>query len=194
MTTWHWILLVEGIFSLLVGLGYVSVSSPSDQETADSFADRLLFATLSVFLIFCAADALILLPRYLKIAILWGMNKFGVQAMQLLIAGIVLLFGWLAFLFKQKDQRSYGLVEVFFAAIAGVITARQIKFGADWSGQAAALVGVIYIVSRGLNNVRDGTNVLRQREKARRDEIERKRAETAAQIKEVYLPAVRYEP
>jgi len=57
---------------------------------------------------------------------------------------------------KTKHRRIYGVIEVVFAWVAGVIAARQMKPGADWSGQIATMIGAVYIVSRGLENVKEG--------------------------------------
>jgi hypothetical protein len=97
---------------------------------------------------------------------LWSMRAFGLEAAQLLLGGAVVLVGVGAFFFKSKHQIAYGVLEVTFAGIGGIITARQMKPGADWSGQVATLIGAVYIVSRGLSNVKDGIKAEQKKKSA----------------------------
>ncbi len=136
-----------------------SGSAPRDLTPMEErdFAFALWLAlTLMVAVMFFAADAVVSAAPFLKRFYLWSMRTFGLQVTQLLLACAVLLLGWAAFKLKEKHQRTYGVVEVLFAWVAAVITARQMKPGMDWSGQVATLVGAVYIVSRGLNNIKDG--------------------------------------
>jgi hypothetical protein len=108
--------------------------------------------------IFLIGDGMVAISPWLKRISLWAMNALGVKSMQLLVGLSVLLLGFSAFYFKLKRQISYGAVEVFFAWTAGVIAARQMRPDSDWSGQIATLIGAVYIVSRGLGNIKDGLN------------------------------------
>jgi hypothetical protein len=84
------------------------------------------------------------------------MGKLGLQNVQLLVGAAVLLLGVAAFSFKLVNQVIYGVVEVLFAGVAADVTSRQMNAGADWAAQIATLIGAVYIVSRGLSNIKEG--------------------------------------
>jgi hypothetical protein len=110
----------------------------------------------AVGVVFSIADGIAMSLGYLKLGSLWMLDKFGIQITHIIISGTVMILGILAYAFKTRNQLMYGIVEVGFAAVAATLTARQIKPGFDWSGPITGLVGSVYIVSRGINNLSDG--------------------------------------
>jgi hypothetical protein len=120
-------------------------------------AKWLIFGVSSVLLLaaFVAGDLVVALLPFFTRVFAWAMSTFGLQVTQLIIVVVVVL-GVGAFFFKSNAQISYGSVELLFAWIAGIITARQMRPGTDWSGQLATLIGAVYIVSRGLGNIKEG--------------------------------------
>jgi len=115
------------------------------------------------------SSAVIVVMPYVREGFLRLLQIFGVQVTQLLISLIVIALGSFAFLFKQKRLHSYGLVEVIFAAVAAVIASRQIKPNTEWAGPIASLIGCVYIVSRGLSNMRDGMKAREKKPDIRKD-------------------------
>jgi hypothetical protein len=83
------------------------------------------------------------------------LDAFGVQGTQVGIGVLVIFFGAAAYSFKVKTQFWYGFVEVIFAGVAGVVTARQLNPAAQLAGPIATLIGAVYVVSRGISNIMD---------------------------------------
>ena len=182
-------LIALGAPALLVGLMYLSrFLRPRDErekierdqregllaENPDNFMLRLsplgrsfhywlvLSATLSLTFVF--ADLFIWITPYLRQGYALTLQKLGLQTTQLLLSAVIMGLGGLAYVFKQKDQRMYGIIEIIFAGAASVITSRQVRLGGDLASPIASLVGCVYIVSRGLNNYSDGLRKLNKKE------------------------------
>jgi hypothetical protein len=177
--SWGITAVIEAVIAAVAGYGvasalYIGVANlfrsgfpiwkrrkePDEKEIAisDETVKWLIFVVFSALLVlvFLAGDLAIALSPFAVRFYFWFMTTFGLKATQLLIGLAVIFLGSGAFLFKLKYQMTYGIVEVLFAWLAGSLTARQIRPGGDWPGQLATLVGAIYIVSRGLGNIRDG--------------------------------------
>jgi hypothetical protein len=56
----------------------------------------------------------------------------------------------------EKPEILLGLVEIFVAGALGVVTAKQMTAPSPLIGAVAALIGAIYVVSRGAGNIADG--------------------------------------
>lgn len=82
---------------------------------------------------------------------------------QFFVAGITLALGTLAFWFKRKNQVNYGLFEIVFGVASAFRLARGLLVQEAMLAQWASLVGAVYVVSRGVNNVVDGEKELRRR-------------------------------
>lgn len=78
------------------------------------------------------------------------------------IAVLVWPVGWLAFRFKQYNSAYYGTVEIIVGVVTAFATALRGQFGPV---QGIAVLGAMYVVSRGYGNVADAAK--------RKDEIER---------------------
>ncbi len=115
-----------------------------------------IVSSLFCMAVFLAADVIVAIEPYLVRTYLWSMRTIGLEATQLLLGGVVVALGRGAYVFKRDNQYLYGIVEVLFAFVAAVITARQMKAGGDWSPQVSALIGAVYIVSRGMGNIKEG--------------------------------------
>ncbi|WP_263385536.1 hypothetical protein [Granulicella arctica] len=82
---------------------------------------------------------------------------------QFFVAGITLTLGMLAFWFKKKSQINYGLFEIIFGVASAFRLSRGLLVQEAMLAQWASLVGAVYVVSRGLNNIADGEKELRKR-------------------------------
>ena len=69
------------------------------------------------------------------------------------IAILVWPVGWAAFRFKQFNQKWYGMVEVVVGIVTAFATTTKGAFGPT---QLLAIVGTIYVVSRGFSNIAEG--------------------------------------
>jgi hypothetical protein len=78
------------------------------------------------------------------------------------IAVVVWPIGWAAYHFKQYNSAYYGIVEIVVGVATAFATTLKGQFG---TAQGLAIVGAMYIVSRGYGNIADAAK--------RRDEIER---------------------
>lgn len=85
----------------------------------------------------------------------WVARTTSLYGAQFLVAIVVISLGFAAHLFKRINQRWYGGVECAFGVIYGVSTAFGIRPGEPMFGHWATLVGCIYIIARGLNNISD---------------------------------------
>ena len=81
---------------------------------------------------------------------------------QFFVATITLGLGTLAFWFKKKSQVNYGWFEVFFGVASAFRLARGLLVQEAMLAQWASLVGAVYVVSRGINNIVDGEKELRK--------------------------------
>jgi hypothetical protein len=108
------------------------------------------------------AEVVQLAGPFIVRAYLFSIQRLGGQNTEVVIGVAVLISGIAAFFFKLKHQRAYGAVEVLFGGVAAVVTARQMKAATNWTPQITALIGAVYIVSRGLNNISDGFKVIKK--------------------------------
>ncbi len=156
---------VSIVLNLIFGAGKKSSKIKSLYRDVRDWTIIAFFAGLA----FILADFVVWLGPYAREGYSWIVQTFGLQATHLLLAAAVVMFGVSAFVFKSNYQRVYGIVEVGFAFVAAIVSARQIKPEGDWSGPVATLIGCVYIVSRGLGNMEDG----RKAEQARKKEAEK---------------------
>jgi hypothetical protein len=77
------------------------------------------------------------------------------RGFQVLIFLSLLLLGYSAFLFKSWDQRWYGVGEVCFGIFSGGNIAFSLRSNGAMFGHWAALVGCVYVIARGLNNIHE---------------------------------------
>jgi hypothetical protein len=78
------------------------------------------------------------------------------------IAVVVWPVGWAAYQFKKYNSAYYGAVEIMVGVITAFATTVKGQFGA---AQGLAILGAMYVVSRGYGNIADAAK--------RKDEIER---------------------
>jgi 4-hydroxybenzoate polyprenyltransferase len=79
----------------------------------------------------------------------------GIHGVQLVLSGIVVLFGFLAYEVKKKKQLWYGRVEICFGIGSAIALSFSVSPGDIHLTQWASLVGCIYVIARGMNNVND---------------------------------------
>ena len=83
-----------------------------------------------------------------------GFMNWG--ALNLLVAFGVLVFGWVAYEAKKANKFRYGVVEILVATVTAMISASGIDAARpDTFTRVATIIGCIYIVSRGLENMKD---------------------------------------
>jgi hypothetical protein len=111
---------------------------------------RLIVALFVAAVLFTADGVILALPD-LHAGYVVLKSWLGLRLTTLAIVAAVFGFGWLAYKFKEKKPVAYGLVEVLFALFSATIAARQMT--SDWTAPVLALVGAMYIVSRGFNNM-----------------------------------------
>jgi hypothetical protein len=119
-----------------------------------SFQQALLYG-LGFCSLWLLADFILMVFPYIHNAYSWLLRLLGLQLTEVFVSALIVGLGFLAFWFKARYQFAYGLVEVIFAAVAAIVTTRQIIPNMSWGTTIASYVGAIYIVSRGLNNIRD---------------------------------------
>ena len=85
----------------------------------------------------------------------WVAHTTSLYGAQFLVAIVVVSMGVFAHWFKRMNQAWYGGVECAFGVIYGISTAFGIRPGEPMFGHWATLVGCIYIIARGLNNISD---------------------------------------
>jgi hypothetical protein len=101
----------------------------------------------------------------LQFGVLKAVSRFkgdSVRYSPVLIALLVLAVGRAAFLFKRKAQRLYGICEVVFGVLSAYQIAAGLKLQEAFFARWAALVGAIYVVSRGFSNYSDGKRAIQK--------------------------------
>jgi hypothetical protein len=76
----------------------------------------------------------------------WGLIQVGV-------ALAVIAFGWLAYWYKGQNQFIYGLIEVLVAMATAMTSTFGITSNRETFTRVATIVGCVYIVSRGFENM-----------------------------------------
>ena len=122
---------------------------------------------LRIFMVFVAmyaiADVVWIVEPYLRVVFGLALHTLGIQGIELVIGIGVVIFGFIAYLVKSTHPITYGILEVVFAGSAGVITAKQLIESGQIGAPIATLIGAIYVVSRGLNNIDDGLEKKRKK-------------------------------
>jgi len=113
-------------------------------------------AFLTFEAMFSLGDLLFFLLQLIRRLYLYAIDTIGLQSTQVGMGVLVILGGLVAYRFKTKNQVIYGLVEIIFAGALGVATAKQITPTTQPTGVVAAIIGAIYVVSRGVGNIADG--------------------------------------
>jgi hypothetical protein len=83
-------------------------------------------------------------------------NALGVGLTQFLIALSVCVFGFAAYVFKEKSQKWYGNVELLVGFFTALGVAGTIKPGSFDLSQFATLAGSAYVIARGFGNRAEG--------------------------------------
>jgi hypothetical protein len=81
------------------------------------------------------------------------------------LAILVLILGFGAWVFKDASPGWYGLVEVVFAFVSALAVGRDMTDKREYFAHGATLGGCIYIVSRGLGNIVIGMKKYEEKEK-----------------------------
>lgn len=82
----------------------------------------------------------------------WATRTLGLRFTQILIAFVVTALGFGAHVFKQRNQRWYGNVEVVIGFLTAFFVAGTLTPGNLDLSKWATLAGAAYIVARGLGN------------------------------------------
>jgi hypothetical protein len=88
----------------------------------------------------------------LDIRLIAGFMNWGL--LNLLVAFGVFAVGWIAYEGKKAHQFRYGVIEILVAMVTAMISASGIDFAKpDTFTRVATIIGCVYIVSRGLENM-----------------------------------------
>ena len=117
--------------------------------------DRASLFFQILFILVCLAGVVISPFGRFSGFFLWLDHIMGRQLSGILAALIVFSFGMLAHRFKQESQYWYGVVEVLFGASYAFSTVLSMKAEEAMFARWATLFGCVYVVARGLNNMRD---------------------------------------
>lgn len=84
----------------------------------------------------------------------------GLHLTQLLAVVLVFFIGFAASKFKLRSKLHYGIVEVLFGVISSIAIVSRVNFtplpvSQMTLAQVAALVGSVYVVARGFNNIHE---------------------------------------
>ena len=74
---------------------------------------------------------------------------------RLVVVALVYAVGYLAHAFKQRNQSTYGSLEVIFGLACAFKFVAHMDFGRVLIYEWAALIGCCYIVTRGMNNMQE---------------------------------------
>ena len=104
---------------------------------------------------FLIGDAIWVVEPSIHKLYFYSLSQLGLQGTQVGIGMLVILLGLGAYWFKVRNQGTYGFVEIIFAGALGVATAKQMTATTQLAGPVAALIGAVYVVSRGAGNIAD---------------------------------------
>jgi len=122
---------------------------------------REFWLFVALFITACAIFFVALNPETLR----YVAKRAGAHFTQMFVAGIVIGAGWSAAIFKRRNQLWYGYVEVFFGVMSAIAIVSRTNFAAvEFAtlslAQFGGLVGCIYVVARGLTNIREAKSHL----------------------------------
>jgi hypothetical protein len=109
---------------------------------------RVLVVFGSMFLI---GDVVSVLGPFTQRAYSYVLGILGIEGTQIFVSVLVVFLGCAAYLFKVRNQLAYGIVEIVFAGAGGLVAGKEIT-----AASVATLIGAVYVVSRGLDNLADG--------------------------------------
>ena len=82
-------------------------------------------------------------------------DKLGIQNTQIIIGVAAIVVGVLAYQFKRRNQKWYGVVEVAVGALSALAVAANISPGKLELAKWSTLAGSAYVIARGLSNYVD---------------------------------------
>jgi hypothetical protein len=160
-----WIIVLQSAVAVLAGIAGALTSrinllfpigpprfAPSKKRAAIHFVEAMLVVGLIMLL----ADALIAVGPLLPRVYMAAMKVLGLEVTELLVGFGVAALGYFAWLFKDANQMWYGRVEFVLAAVAAIITAKQIAGGKELFSSLSTMVGTLYFAARGFGNAAEG--------------------------------------
>jgi len=147
---------IEGLFDYKVLLEDVMspLLEPGKKLTVSDKIAIFLSTAQSVFLIFGAVFILLRTGiRYAPEGFALASRVLGLYGAQAGVGVAVIACGVGAHRFKQKKQHWYGMVEVAFGALGGLSICFTLLPGQTLFSQWVALMGCVYVIARGLNNI-----------------------------------------
>ena len=96
----------------------------------------------------------------------WLIGLLGWGLIQVGVALAVVALGWLAYWYKGQNQFIYGLIEVLVAMATAMISTFGISSNRETFTRVATIVGCVYIVSRGFENMNRAIEETKKRQPA----------------------------
>jgi len=150
---------VQTIISLVLGVavGIISLFGNLILTRRLSWQVFLLYFVWSLgfcLVAFGLVDGVILAIPHVVRGYLALLGVLGVEVSQTIIGGMLVAMGYGAYFFKRAKQRWYGLVEILFTFVTVVVALKTTKHNP--LGLATALIGAMYVGSRGFSNYVEG--------------------------------------
>ena len=89
----------------------------------------------------------------------WFVNELGIPKIQYIVGFLVLALGIGAYQYKKKYQRFYGLIEMVFGCVTGVLATKHVDLDKVFP-TLATLGGCVYVVARGSINFAEGPKLM----------------------------------
>jgi len=85
----------------------------------------------------------------------WLVRILGLRMVQITLAIILLILGAAAFVFKEENQRIYGVTEISFGIAASMVALQHVAVN-NFFTTLVTLGGCVYVVARGFSNLSEG--------------------------------------
>jgi hypothetical protein len=169
MRGYSWVAVAAQV-AIAVGLGFigafvvflfqalaniVSGATGGPQELKFNFGKTFALSVLFFLVVFGLVNGIIISIPFIAAGYVRVLHAMGIEVTQTLAAVAVIVIAFSAYRFKKAKQKVYGIVEVIFTAVS-VVVALKTTPANNHLGLAVALIGAMYVGSRGFANYYEG--------------------------------------
>ncbi len=166
----YWWVAIAAQVAIAVGLGFVTTLvifflnalgvavisySGIHQELKFRFGKTFGLSVLFFLVVFALVNGVIISIPFIAAGYVRVLHAMGIEVTQTLVAVAMIVIAYSAYRFKKAKQKLYGIVEIIFTAVS-VVVALKTTPANNHLGLAVALIGAMYVGSRGFANYYEG--------------------------------------